>query len=73
MNGSHFILAIWGSTVNDTRKRIYYTGSSLVPVLQSPGGDGLDVEWLVPEVSGRERTATIIFPGELVPSLGSPG
>ncbi|XP_020030966.2 protein FAM151A [Castor canadensis] len=48
--------------LNDTRKRIYYTGSSLVPVLQSPGGDGLDVEWLVPEVSGRERTATIIFP-----------
>ncbi|XP_069843223.1 protein FAM151A [Dipodomys merriami] len=46
--------------LNDTRKRTYYTGSSLVPLLQLPGGDGLNVEWMVPEVhSSRGTTISI--------------
>ncbi|KAM5248586.1 protein FAM151A [Ctenodactylus gundi] len=39
--------------LNTTRKQMYYTGGSLVPLLQLPGGDGLDVEWLAPEVHGK--------------------
>uniref|UniRef100_A0A2K6GTP8 Protein FAM151A n=1 Tax=Propithecus coquereli TaxID=379532 RepID=A0A2K6GTP8_PROCO len=38
---------------NTTRKRTYYTAGSLIPLLQLPGGDGLDVEWLVPDVQGN--------------------
>ncbi|XP_001488568.4 protein FAM151A [Equus caballus] len=48
--------------VNTTRKRSYYTGGSLVPLLQLPRGDGLSVEWLVPEVQGKGRTATVQVP-----------
>ncbi|XP_012605110.2 protein FAM151A [Microcebus murinus] len=47
---------------NTTRKRTYYTGGSLIPLLQLPGGDGLDVEWLVPDVQGRGRTAAVTLP-----------
>ncbi|XP_048207350.1 protein FAM151A isoform X1 [Perognathus longimembris pacificus] len=47
--------------LNDTRKRTYYTGSSLVPLLQLPWGDGLSVEWLVPEVHSNSGT-TITIP-----------
>lgn len=65
MNGDHFILALWGPTVNTTRKRSYYTGGSLVPLLQLPRGDGLSVEWLVPEVQGKGRTATVQVPGKV--------
>ncbi|KAG3283240.1 hypothetical protein H1C71_033761 [Ictidomys tridecemlineatus] len=48
--------------LNTTRKRMYYTGSSLIPVLQPPAGDGLSVEWLLPEVQGNGRTAMITLP-----------
>ncbi|KAF7468085.1 hypothetical protein GHT09_000173 [Marmota monax] len=48
--------------LNATRKRMYYTGSSLIPVLQPPAGDGLGVEWLLPEVQGNGRTAVITLP-----------
>ncbi|KAM5160475.1 protein FAM151A [Callospermophilus lateralis] len=48
--------------LNTTRKRVYYTGSSLIPILQPPAGDGLDVEWLLPEVQGNGRTAMITLP-----------
>lgn len=41
MNGSHLTLAIWGPTVNATRKQMYYTGGSLIPLLQLFEGDGL--------------------------------
>ncbi|XP_032695690.1 protein FAM151A [Lontra canadensis] len=47
---------------NATRKRIYYTGGSLIPLLQPPGGDGLSVEWLVPDLQGNRRTATVSLP-----------
>ncbi|XP_025862799.1 protein FAM151A [Vulpes vulpes] len=47
---------------NATRKRIYYTGGSLIPLLQAPGGDGLSVEWLVPDIQGNGRTATVSLP-----------
>ncbi|XP_069336110.1 protein FAM151A [Eulemur rufifrons] len=47
---------------NTTRKRTYYTGGSLIPLLQPPGGDGLDVEWLVPDVQGSGRTAAMTLP-----------
>ncbi|XP_021490963.1 protein FAM151A [Meriones unguiculatus] len=48
--------------LNTTRKRTYYTGGSLIPLLQQPRGDGLEVEWLVPEVNGRGGTAAITVP-----------
>ncbi|XP_012494913.1 PREDICTED: protein FAM151A [Propithecus coquereli] len=47
---------------NTTRKRTYYTAGSLIPLLQLPGGDGLDVEWLVPDVQGSGRAAAVTFP-----------
>ncbi|XP_006839871.1 PREDICTED: protein FAM151A [Chrysochloris asiatica] len=47
---------------NATRKQIYYTGGSLIPLLQPPGGDGLGVEWLVPGIQGNGSTAKITFP-----------
>ncbi|XP_026914910.1 protein FAM151A [Acinonyx jubatus] len=47
---------------NATRKRIYYTGGSLIPLLQPPGGDGLSVEWLVPDIQGNGRTAMVSLP-----------
>ncbi|ELW67991.1 protein FAM151A [Tupaia chinensis] len=47
--------------LNATRKRMYYTGGSLVPLLQPPGGDGLGVEWLVPDVQDT-RMPTVTLP-----------
>ncbi|XP_004371759.1 protein FAM151A [Trichechus manatus latirostris] len=47
---------------NATRKQIYYTGGSLIPLLQPPKGDGLGVEWLVPGIQGNGRTATVTLP-----------
>ncbi|XP_003793196.1 protein FAM151A [Otolemur garnettii] len=49
--------------LNTTRRRIYYTGGSLIPLLQLPGDDSLAVEWLVPGVQGSGRTATVTLPG----------
>ncbi|XP_053432921.1 protein FAM151A [Nycticebus coucang] len=49
--------------LNTTRKPTYYTGGSLVPFLQLPGGDGLAVKWLNPSVQGSGRTATVTLPG----------
>ncbi|XP_006879878.1 PREDICTED: protein FAM151A [Elephantulus edwardii] len=46
---------------NTTRKHIYYTGGSLIPVLQTSGGDGLKVEWLVPGIRG---TSTLTLPAK---------
>ena len=65
VNGGPFILTIWGPAANATRKRIYYTGGSLIPLLQPPGGDGLSVEWLVPDLQGYRRTATLSLPGKV--------
>ncbi|XP_054092261.1 protein FAM151A isoform X2 [Callithrix jacchus] len=48
--------------LNATRKRMYYTGGSLIPLLQLPGGDGLNVEWLVPDIRGSGKTATVTLP-----------
>ncbi|XP_008065997.1 protein FAM151A [Carlito syrichta] len=48
--------------LNTTRKQTYYTGGSLIPLLQLPGGDGLGVEWLVPGVQSSRRTAAVTFP-----------
>ncbi|XP_006977766.4 protein FAM151A [Peromyscus maniculatus bairdii] len=48
--------------LNTTRKRTYYTGGSLIPLLQPPRGDGLAVEWLDLEVNGSGRTAAITVP-----------
>ncbi|XP_033082154.1 protein FAM151A isoform X2 [Trachypithecus francoisi] len=48
--------------LNATRKPMYYTGGSLIPLLQLPGDDGLNVEWLVPDVQGSGKTATMILP-----------
>ncbi|XP_004607371.2 protein FAM151A [Sorex araneus] len=48
--------------LSTTRKRVYYTGGSLVPLLQAPGGDALEVQWLVPEIQGD--TKTIRLPDE---------
>ncbi|XP_075389379.1 protein FAM151A [Tenrec ecaudatus] len=47
---------------NTTRKQTYYTGGSLIPLLQPPRGDGLDVEWLVPGIQGSGATATVMLP-----------
>lgn len=65
-------LAILGPTVNSTRKRTYYTGGSLIPLLQQPKGDGLEVEWLVLETNDTGRTA-ITVPGKSACSSKSPG
>ncbi|KAM4872975.1 protein FAM151A [Thomomys bottae] len=46
--------------LDDTRKKTYYTGSSLVPLLQLPGGDGLSVEWMVPEAHHKGQTTVTI-------------
>ncbi|XP_049992051.1 protein FAM151A [Alexandromys fortis] len=48
--------------LNSTRKRTYYTGGSLIPLLQQPRGDGLEVEWLDLEVNSSGRTAAITAP-----------
>ncbi|XP_029803647.1 protein FAM151A isoform X2 [Suricata suricatta] len=47
---------------NATRKRIYYTGGSLIPLLQPPGGDGLSVEWLLPDIQGNGKVVTVSLP-----------
>lgn len=57
-------LATLGPTVNSTRKRTYYTGGSLIPLLQQPKGDGLEVEWLALGTNGTGRRAAITVPGE---------
>lgn len=67
-----FTLAILGPTVNTTRKRTYYTGGSLIPLLQQPKGDGLEVEWLVLEVNGSGSRAAITVPGESACSSKAP-
>ncbi|KAL2772484.1 protein FAM151A, partial [Daubentonia madagascariensis] len=62
--------------LNTTRKRTYYTGGSLIPLLQLPGGDGLDVEWLVPDVQGSSRTAAVTLPdreGMILLNIGLQG
>lgn len=48
--------------LNTTRKRTFYTGGSLIPVLQQPKGDGLEVEWLALEVNDKGRKAAITVP-----------
>lgn len=71
--GAEKVLSEWwslhldnlGPTANATRKRIYYTGGSLIPLLQAPEGDGLSVEWLVPDIQGNGRTATVSLPGKM--------
>lgn len=73
MGSGPVTLGILGPTVNTTRKRTYYTGGSLIPLLQQPRGDGLEVEWLVPEVNGRGGTAAITVPGECARSPKAPG
>nr|XP_044995085.1 protein FAM151A [Jaculus jaculus] len=45
-----------------SRKKTYYTGGSLVPLLQRAGGDGLGVEWQVPQVHSNVGTAVIAIP-----------
>lgn len=64
LKGSRFIMTIWGPTVNATRKRSYYTGGSLIPLLQLPGGDALSVEWQVPDIRGNATAATVQLSGE---------
>lgn len=73
MDSGPFTLAILRPTVNTTRKRTYYTGGGLVPHLQQPKGDGLDVEWLVLGVNGMGRRAAIAVPGESACSSKAPG
>ncbi|XP_036113091.1 protein FAM151A [Molossus molossus] len=48
--------------MNATRTRSYYTGGSLIPLLQLPGGDGLSVEWQVPDIRGNRTAATLQLP-----------
>ncbi|XP_037017406.2 protein FAM151A isoform X1 [Artibeus jamaicensis] len=48
--------------MNATRKRNYYTGSSLIPLLQLPGGDSLRVEWQVPDIQSNGTAATVRLP-----------
>lgn len=62
-SASHFTLAL-APTVNSTRKRMYYTGGSLVPLLQTSGGDGLEVQWLIPDIQDDART--IQLPGKVL-------
>ncbi|XP_036206175.1 protein FAM151A [Myotis myotis] len=47
--------------MNATRKQSYYTGGSLIPLLQLPGGDALSVEWQVPDIRGN---ATVQLSGK---------
>lgn len=54
-------------TANTSRKQSYYTGGSLVPLLQLPGEEGVSVEWLVPEIQGNGSTATVHLPGKVCP------
>lgn len=63
-NSSRVIATPWGPTVNATRKRSYYSGGSLVPLLQPPGGDALRVEWWVPDIRGNATAAAVQLPGE---------
>lgn len=65
VNGSCFIVTIWDPTVNATRKRNYYTGGSLIPLLQLPGGDSLRVEWQVPDIQSNGTAVTVQLPGEV--------
>ncbi|XP_064349623.1 protein FAM151A isoform X2 [Camelus dromedarius] len=48
--------------MNASRKQNYYTGGSLTPFLQLPGGSSLSVEWLVPDIRGHGSTATVGLP-----------
>ncbi|KAM9106683.1 protein FAM151A [Megaptera novaeangliae] len=48
--------------MNTSRKQSYYTGGSLIPLLQLPGDEGLSVEWLVPDIQGNRSTATVRLP-----------
>ncbi|XP_004642658.1 protein FAM151A [Octodon degus] len=48
--------------LNATRKQVYYTGGSLKPLLQLQGGDGLGLEWLVPEVHSNGTMAMVTLP-----------
>ncbi|XP_054429585.1 protein FAM151A [Pteronotus mesoamericanus] len=48
--------------MNATRKITYYTGGSLIPLLQRPGADGLKVEWQVPDIQSSGTTATVQLP-----------
>ncbi|KAK2090905.1 hypothetical protein P7K49_030189 [Saguinus oedipus] len=57
-----FIMAVWGPTVNAMQKRVYYTGGSLMPLLQLPWSDGLNVEWLVPNVQAAVKQLTVTLP-----------
>ncbi|XP_036301989.1 protein FAM151A [Pipistrellus kuhlii] len=50
--------------MNATRKGSYYSGGSLIPLLQPPGGDALRVEWRVPDIQGNGTAATVQLPGE---------
>lgn len=65
VSGSCFIVTIWDPTVNATRKQNYYTGGSLIPLLQLPGGDSLRVEWQVPDIQSNGTAATVQLPGEV--------
>uniref|UniRef100_G1PQ21 Protein FAM151A n=1 Tax=Myotis lucifugus TaxID=59463 RepID=G1PQ21_MYOLU len=64
--------------MNATRKRSYYSGGSLIPLLQLPGGDALSVEWQVPDIRGNATAATVQLSGKegmilLNVSLQEPG
>ncbi|EPQ15418.1 Protein FAM151A [Myotis brandtii] len=64
--------------MNATRKQSYYTGGSLIPLLQLPGGDALSVEWQVPDIRGNATAATVQLAGKegmilLNVSLQEPG
>ncbi|XP_057567869.1 protein FAM151A [Hippopotamus amphibius kiboko] len=48
--------------MNASRKQSYYTGGSLIPLLQLPGNQGLSVEWLDPDIQGNGSTATVQLP-----------
>lgn len=67
-----FTLVILGPTVNTTRKRTFHTGGSLIPILQQPKGDGLEVEWLALEVNDKGRKAAITVPGKSACSSTAP-
>lgn len=45
---------------------------SLIPVLQQPNGDGLEVEWLALEVNDKGRKAAITVPGKSACSSNAP-
>ncbi|XP_035882045.1 protein FAM151A isoform X2 [Phyllostomus discolor] len=48
--------------MNATRKRNYYTGGSLIPLLQLPGSDSLRVEWQVPDIQSNGTAVTVQLP-----------